>query len=220
MTTEQLLTAGAVAGPGFVLVVTAEALMRDGFDLAHHPISLLSLGEHGWIQIAAFVVTGLLVLAFAAGLRQALVAGTGRTWVPRLMTVNGLGLLAGGVFVADPALGFPPGTPDEVPDDLSWHALLHAVAPPVAFTALVLAALVVARRFQLERRAGWAAYSALTGVAALLLVVWPDPDSISWRLYVAIVVGYAWTTAYALRVRLTLPAAAAAAAGARAPSGG
>ena len=35
-----------------------QAFTRDGFDLRRHPISLLSLGEFGWIQVANFVVCG------------------------------------------------------------------------------------------------------------------------------------------------------------------
>ena len=36
------------------------------------PKILLALGDHGWIQIANFVITGLLLIACAAGLRQVL----------------------------------------------------------------------------------------------------------------------------------------------------
>ena len=44
----------------------AQALTRDGFDLTRHPWSLLTNGDLGWIQITNFVLTGLMVLAFAA----------------------------------------------------------------------------------------------------------------------------------------------------------
>ena len=40
--------------------------------LSPHPLSLLSLGDLGWIQIANFVVTGLLVTACAIGMRRVL----------------------------------------------------------------------------------------------------------------------------------------------------
>src|SRR5215204_2504558 len=42
-------------------------------------------------------------------------------WAPRLLFVYGVGLVIGGLFVPDPALGYPVGTPDEVPDSISWH---------------------------------------------------------------------------------------------------
>lgn len=56
--TARLLTAGTVAGPLFLAVWALQAITRDGFDPDRHPISLLSLGDLGWIQITNFVVTG------------------------------------------------------------------------------------------------------------------------------------------------------------------
>ncbi|WP_442945873.1 DUF998 domain-containing protein [Nonomuraea sp. LPB2021202275-12-8] len=52
---------------------------RDGFDPRRHALSQLALGEHGWIQTAAFALAGLLVLASALGLRRLLRDGPGRT---------------------------------------------------------------------------------------------------------------------------------------------
>jgi hypothetical protein len=45
-----LLGCGIVAGPLFITVSLTHT--RYGFDLARHPISLLSLGSLGWVQIA------------------------------------------------------------------------------------------------------------------------------------------------------------------------
>jgi len=95
--TRALLTCGVVAGPLFVVVALLQVLFRDGFDLSRHLLSLLSLGEWGWIQITNFVVGGLLAIAFAIGLRRALRPGRGATWAPLLVGGYGLGLIAGGV---------------------------------------------------------------------------------------------------------------------------
>ncbi len=59
-TTGVLLAGGVAAGPVFAVSATVQVLTRDGFDLSRQPLSLLALGEHGWIQIATFVVSGLL----------------------------------------------------------------------------------------------------------------------------------------------------------------
>jgi len=77
--TRALLACGVVAGPLFVAVALLQVLTRQGFDLTRHPISLLSLGDLGWIQIANFVIAGLLAVAFALGLRRALRPGRGGT---------------------------------------------------------------------------------------------------------------------------------------------
>jgi Protein of unknown function (DUF998) len=68
--TTRLLAGGVVAGPLFLAVALIQALVRDGFDLGRHPISLLSLGDLRWIQIAGFVVTGVLCVACAVGMRR------------------------------------------------------------------------------------------------------------------------------------------------------
>jgi hypothetical protein len=67
-TSARLLACGVAAGPLFLAVWAVQAFTREGFDPTYHPISLLSLGDLGWIQIANFVVTGALYLAAAAGL--------------------------------------------------------------------------------------------------------------------------------------------------------
>ena len=63
--TRALLVCGVVAGPLYVVVALLQVLFRDGFDLGRHPLSLLSLGELGWIQITNFIVGGLLAVGFA-----------------------------------------------------------------------------------------------------------------------------------------------------------
>jgi Protein of unknown function (DUF998) len=53
-TTNVLLACRLMAGPLFVGVAVGQVLLRDGFDLTRHPLSLLSLGELGWIQVTNF----------------------------------------------------------------------------------------------------------------------------------------------------------------------
>src|SRR5215216_6329216 len=104
-----LLGCGLVAGPLFIAASLTQAYTRKGFDLGRHPISLLSLGAPGWVQITNFVVCGILYVLGAAGLRQALRQSRGGTWGPLLIGATGVGLIIAGVFTADPGAGFPPG---------------------------------------------------------------------------------------------------------------
>ena len=48
-------------------MVLVEGANRPGYDPLHHFGSELSLGSSGWMQVANFIGTGLLVLGFAAG---------------------------------------------------------------------------------------------------------------------------------------------------------
>jgi hypothetical protein len=57
-----LLVCGLIAGPVFIAANLIQAFTRAGFDLARHPISLLSLGSLGWLHIANFGVSGILCL--------------------------------------------------------------------------------------------------------------------------------------------------------------
>jgi hypothetical membrane protein len=198
--TTRLLACGVVAGPLFVAVALLQALTREGFDLRRHPLSLLSLGELGWIQIANFVVAGLLSVAFAVGLRRVLHPGRGSRWGPRLVGAYGVGLIMGGVFVTDAGAGFPPGAPAGAPEQLSWHGILHAIAPVLAFLSLIVACFVLARRFAGLGQRGWAGYCVATGVALLGLLAWPDPDTVIVQLALAIVLGWAWLSALAARL--------------------
>ena len=170
--TRALLTCGIVAGPLYIVVVVLQMVTRDGFDISRHPASMLSNGDQGWIQIATFTVSGLLFVAYAIGLHRmpSPAAGRNRRWGPRLVGVFGVGMIAAGVFSADPADGFPPGTPTGPPTSISWHGMLHLLVAGVAFLALIAACFVFARRFAAARRHGWAAFSTVTG--ALFLTTW------------------------------------------------
>ena len=54
------------------------------------PLSALSNGSLGWLQIANFLVCGALTVLGAVGLREAMRGTPGGTWTPRLVAVNGL----------------------------------------------------------------------------------------------------------------------------------
>lgn len=164
--TRALLTGGIVAGPIYLVIGLAQAFTRPGFDITRHSLSLLSNGELGWIHITNLVVTGLLVVASAVGMRWSLYAGRGRTWGPVLIGIYGLGLIGAGFFVADPAFGFPPGTPEDA-NVVTWRGLMHFASSGIGFLALVAACFVFARRFAGLGQRGWAAFSVITGVLFL-----------------------------------------------------
>jgi uncharacterized protein DUF998 len=130
-----LLAGGIVAGPLFLAVWLIQAFTREGFNLRRHPLSLLSLGELGWIQIANFVVTGVLYVACAAGMWRLLHPGRSGTWGPLLVAGFGFGLILAGSFTTDPGAGFPPGAPTGAPEQISWHGVLHQVGFVVAAVA-------------------------------------------------------------------------------------
>jgi hypothetical protein len=201
--TKTLLAYGVLAGPLYVVVSLAQALTRDGFDLTRHQWSLLSNGPYGWVQVTNFVLTGLMTVVGAVGLRRALRGGRAATWAPRLVAVYGASLVCAGVFRADPALGFPPGTPDG-PAQVSWHGMLHFASAGIGFTCLAAACLVVARRFAADHARGWARYSRLSGVGFLAgFAVVATGAGAAWSnltFVAAVVLIWAWLSAVAARL--------------------
>lgn len=159
------LLAGIAAGVGFFVVSTAEIFLRPGFDISRHAISMLSLGERGWLMVATFVLSGVLAIACAIGLRR---AGAG-TVSSALVVVYGVGLVLAGLFPAPAGLGFPPGTPLDRQPEMTPAAIVHSIAFMLAFTSLIAACVVVAFR-SLRSKAALAAYSAATAIALPLLI--------------------------------------------------
>ncbi len=199
----RLLLGGVIAGPLYLVVGLLQAFTRPGFDLTRHDLSLLATGPLGWIQTANFIVTGLLVVAGALGMRRTLQRRPGGAALPLLLGLYGLGLIGVGLFRADPAFGFPPGTPATA-HAISGHGVLHIVCGGLGFLALIAACLVMARRCAARGHRGWAVCSAATGViffaAFAGIATGSDQSAIVLAFYGAVVVVWAWLSALSARL--------------------
>lgn len=193
-----LLICGVAAGPLYMIVGLLQVLIRPGFDITRHDLSLMSNGSLGWIQIANFIVSGLLVIAGAIGMRRVLRTGQGATSGPLLLGIYGLGLLGAGIFIADPVFGFPPGTPTDA-QTISWHGLLHFVSGGIGFLGLIAACFVLARRYAGVGRRGWAMFSMATGVIFFLSFIGiasaPSQPAIVIGFWIAVTLAWAWLSA-------------------------
>jgi hypothetical membrane protein len=198
-TTRSLLGYGVVAGAVYVGVSLAQAFTRDGFDLTKHAWSLLANGPHGWIQVANLALTGIMVITFAAGLRRALRPGRGARSAPGLIAAYGAGMLAAAAFRADPAMGFPAGTPDG-PGSVTVTGMLHLVSAGIGFLCLVAACFVVASRYAAEGRRGWARYSRITGVVFLagFAGVTTGQPALTLAFVAAVIAAWIWMAAVAV----------------------
>ncbi|MBA3426161.1 MAG: DUF998 domain-containing protein [Rubrobacter sp.] len=211
--TRALLACTLVAGPLYVVVGAIEALVRPGFDPTRHDLSLLANGKWGWIHITLLVLTGLLTVAGAVGMRRALRGSRGGTWGPLLLGLYGVGLIGAGVFVADPMNGFPPGTPADA-NAVSWHGILHFVCGGIGFLGLIAACFVFTRRFAALGERGWAMFSGATGVlyfAAFFGIASGSQQGGAVLTFVVlafiatVVLGWAWVSALSSRMRGWLP---------------
>jgi hypothetical protein len=180
-----------------------QALSRPGFDLGRHDLSLLANGDLGWIQISNLMLSGLLVVAFALGMRHVLRGSPGGLWGPLLIGVYGGGLIGAGIFTADPAFGFPPGTPADA-HSISWHGMLHLITAGIGFLALIAACFFLARRFASLTERRWAVYSVVTGVLFFLAFVGVATGSGQrWSVmgfWIGVVVAWAWLFVLAIKL--------------------
>ena len=202
--TPTLLLAGVLAGPVYLVVGALQALTRPGFDLTRHDLSLLANGPLGWIQTANFLATGLLVLAGALGIRRTLQRRPGGIVLSLWLGLYGLGLIGAGLFRADPAFGFPPGTPATA-HAISGHGLLHIICGGLGFLALIAACLVTARRCAARGHHGWAVWSAATGIvfcaAFAGIATGSDRSAIVLAFYGAVALAWTWLSALSARLR-------------------
>lgn len=210
--TRSLLACGVAAGVLMPVLIWADGATRPGYSLWHHGASQLGTGERAWLLVLNFVVGGLLLMAFAAGLRQALRDGRGSTSGPVLVAAAGAALVMAGVVPTDPALGYPPGQPAAV----TVGGRVHGLVGLVLFAGLSAAAFVLARtrtgdpHVRTDRR--WAVYSRVSGT---LIIVFAIAAGIAYRLdvqdvwrpapaglleHAALLAGFCWIIALAVRL--------------------
>jgi hypothetical protein len=207
--TKLLLLCGLVAGPFFTIVWFVQGLLRANYDPMRYAISSLSVGEFGWIQIANFLITGSLILAFSVGLRSTLRRPSGSVWGPLLIGLIGIGLIGSGIFVTDPLNGYPPGTP-VIPIERTTHGILHDLFGIPVFLGLPITCFVFARFFTRQSEHSWAWYSRLSGISMFavfvvarlgfrLLSTYPDLAANFGLLQrITVTIGFAWLTLLAV----------------------
>jgi hypothetical protein len=194
------LALGPFAAALFIAVATVEAVSRPAFDLTRHAISMLSLGDRGWLMASTFVISGIAVIALAIGLREARAGRSGTVAGPVLTAVFGTGLVLAGIFPAPAGLGFPEGTPQDLQPVMTTTAIMHAVAFNLAFGSLIAATFVFGRAYGRERDRLWQVVSIATGVALPVLIVSGMavliPTGIAF--YAAAILAWLWLAAIAL----------------------
>lgn len=203
------LSIGVVAPIAFVVVLLVEGATRSGYSAWRMFGSNLATGPGGWVQIANFLLCGVLVMVSSIGLAR---SNPQTRWGPRLVGMFGLSLVVAGAFVTDPGMGYPAGTPLKPSGPPSWHGAIHALNGAVCFGVVTAAAFAFCRAFARDRSTrGWAIFSGLTGAVCLLLFpafltaaaldqngTWHDaPSGLLQRI--AITLAWGWVAMVSLR---------------------
>jgi hypothetical protein len=197
--TRALLHCGVLAGPFYLAVGLTQALLRDGFDLSRHPLSLLANGPGGWVQTANFVLTGVMVVAAAVGFRR--IPERMSRGVTYFLGAFGVAMIVAAVFAADPVDGFPPGTPKGPPTSISTTGLIHFAAGGLGFLCLGISCLIAAWAMWRRRVSSLALLSLLSGLAVLVGFFGGIMSPIGiLGIWLAVVVGWAWLAILSLRL--------------------
>jgi len=199
-----LLTGAVVATPLFVILWAVQAATREGFRPFFHPMSLLSLGEGGWVQIGNFVVVGLLIVGGGVALGRMLGVGRLARCIGALVALMGVGLIVAGVFVTDGGAGFPAGAPDGAPV-MSWHGAVHEVGFVLTQVAFIAAGILLTVRFSRQRRRAWAVWSGAAVLAAVLVAALGDFETLAIRLVISSAIELGLISVVALGVLRAAP---------------
>ena len=167
-----------VMGPVlFTAAWVVSSLRRAGHSASEVQLSGLAADDarDPQIMMAGFVVLGVCSIGFGIALRRVLAPRAAGAW---LVIVAGAAAVAAGVFRRDHLLLAGPGFTGE-----SWHNQVHDVASGVAYGAMLVAPLVLARRFRDDP--DWAAVRRPVQVlalgSALVLVVFASRAVEPWN---------------------------------------
>jgi hypothetical protein len=195
-----IITAAAIAGMmgpalfGSVLLTLSALEYAFMLGIGWRPVadpagawpSALALGPFGLVQVANFVVSGLLLAFFALGLHLGTTNGHGSPLGPALLFVAGTAMTLMG-FETDPIRRVEPR---------SLHGLIHDAAYVIFVLAFLAALFSLWRRFEADPSwRGHARYTLATGILAVLLLLLPGV-----AYYLFIVALLAWIEVSAIRL--------------------
>jgi len=203
LTIDRLMLLSSIAAATlFFIVPTILMFRRAGFDIERHAISMLSLGEGGWIMKAVFVVSGVLTLVCARGLFVELSQGWPGLVGAVLIGGFAVGLVMAGFFDAPEGLGFPPGIPEDQQPVMTIGPIVHSLAFMIAFGALIASCFAFALHSWQAGYTIWAMSSLAVGLALPTLIALGTSMTIAPGIafYWATMLGWAWLAATVLIV--------------------
>lgn len=192
--------AGLVAGPFFLVSVGLNTWANLGYlhqlgwefvggEQVPWPSSL-ARGPYGWAQIATFVITGLLIMILAVGVRDQLPRRRASGFAVVLLALLGVALMLAGFRVDTPMLSG--GSP------VTWHGWVHGIAFLLIITMGVLAPLTMA--LAVRGDADWRPIGVVSLVASGLFVVFLFVPWGNASFLMAIVTVFLWIASVAIRL--------------------
>lgn len=162
--TRSMLGWGVVAGPFYLIFGVILAVTRPGFDLTRDALSLLLIGDLGWLQWLNLTLSGLMTIVAAIGLLRtpdwSRAAGL-------LVGVYGACLVLSAAFPPDATEDFPPGADG---GEFTTPGLLHFAFGGLGFVSVGIAAIVAVSWLGLRhaRRAIWSKIAGAVIIVAFI----------------------------------------------------
>lgn len=187
--TRSMLGWGVVVGPFYLAFGLILALTRPGFDLTRDALSLLLIGDLGWLQWVNLVLSGLMSIVAAIGLLR---TPEWATAAAALVGAYGACLVLSAVFPPDATENFPPGATGGA---LTTPGMLHFVFGAVGFVCVGVAAIIAGSWFRRHRSQG-AMWSRIAGVVIIVafltggaLSAFPGGIGLIW---ITVIVVWTW----------------------------
>jgi hypothetical protein len=192
--------AGLVAGPFFLISVGLNSWASIdylhglgwafvGGEQVPWPSSLAS-GPYGWVQVATFVITGLLMMVLAIAVRDQLPRRRASSFAVLLLGVFGVALILA-AFRVDTSM-LKGGNPD------TWHGWIHEIAFLLIIATGVLAPLTMGLAARGDR--SWRPIGVVSLTATALLVVFLIFPWGNAPFLMAILTLFGWIAALAARL--------------------
>ena len=178
-------------------VVTTLTILKYDFllSLGWHPLNAptfdwpsgLALGAYGWIMTMTFIISGLMLIIFASGLRLSLPRSRLTLIATFALFLAGLAL-AGLAFTTDPTIRSTPAT---------WHGQLHDLSFVLLGITLMPAMILLGLAFR--RSARWRSLSSYTWLTAFLAV--PTFSLKGAAFYIFLLAVLVWSEIVAMRLK-------------------
>ena len=160
-TTKLLLACGCAGCLFFIILFTIQGQLREAYSVLKFPISSLSIGEWGWIQVVNFLISGFLIFLFAIGFRRATPLLKNSLRTSRLIAAVGLGLFGAGLFSSDPIYGYPVNEPLKLAQfTITGH--LHDLCSIFVFVCLPIVCFKMLKRFKELNNKKWVIYTLIS----------------------------------------------------------
>ena len=198
--TRKLLLCGVIAGPLFIVTMLVQDVTRPGFNPMVHLLSQLSLGPWGWVQVANFILAGILNVLSSIGFLKQLHISKSGSIASIFIGLFGIFLIVVGIFRTDPAHGFPPGSVTSTQP--SGHGIIHALGALFTFLSLTIATLTFSRFFFVEKYPRFALYCLISAILvfSIFIIGMSHSTILGPALQLAVLIG--WTAPSIIAIKL------------------